>query len=497
MDFRVVSAILGKLLMVYSLSLLPPIFISLFEVDSQDEFYVFAITFGASLSFGGLIYALSHIKQKPDLPRIKEGFLIVVLYWLLIGFAGSLPFILSAQLGSRISFADALFESFSGITTTGATILTDIDNLSYTLKYYRQQLQWIGGMGIVVLAVAILPTLGVGGMQLYKAEISGPFKTNKIAPRISTAARRLWYIYVLLTLLCCIGYWLAGMTIFDALAHSFSTISIGGFSPYDASIGHFNNPSIEIVAIVFMILSGINFALHFSLFQSHSGKFRIRLNLRHYTKEVECRLYLIFLALACLTTVAILHVENHYHSTQELLRHGIFQAVSFVTTTGFTSDNWTVWPIGLPLLLIFCGFIGGCSGSTAGGMKIIRFIMIFKQGMREVIYLIHPNMVRSLIINNRPVSERMISNVWGFFSIYLFIFSILLILLSLTNIDAMTAFSALSACINNLGPGLNTVSQNYQSLPEISKIILVFAMLMGRLEFYTLLVILSPAFWRT
>lgn len=497
MDFRSVSSVLGRLLMIYSLSLLPPILISLFVDNSHSEFTPFLITFLHSLTLGLILYFISRVKQKPNPPRIKEGFFIVVLYWFLIGVMGAMPFILSSQLSTTITLSDALFESFSGLTTTGATVINNIDALPDSLKYYRQQLQWIGGMGIVVLAVAVLPTLGVGGMQLYKAEIAGPFKTNKLAPRISTAARRLWYIYLLLTLLCFMAYWLSGMSAFDAIAHSFSTISIGGFSTYDASLGHFNNATIEIIAIIFMVLAGINFALHFSLFQRSSNPIKFRFTLSHYFHEIECRLYIVFLIMACTVTLIILHIENYYDSTEQWLRQGIFQAVSIATTTGFSTTEWSAWPIGLPLLLIFYSFIGGCSGSTAGGMKIIRFIMIFKQGAREVLYLIHPNMVRSLIINGTPVSERMISSVWGFFAIYLFTFCLLLILLSLTNIDAITAFSALAACINNLGPGLGDVSQHYQSLSETGKLILAFAMLVGRLEFYTLLVILSPAFWRT
>ena len=497
MDFRAVNSILGRLLMIYSISLLPPILISIFDSGSHSELPAFIATFFQSLTLGALLYGFSHLKSKPNPPRVKEGFLIVVLYWVVIGIVGALPFILSTELGPRISISDALFESFSGLTTTGATVLSDIDNLSYALKYYRQQLQWIGGMGIVVLAIAVLPTLGVGGMQLYKAEIAGPFKMNKLAPRISTAARRLWYIYLLLTLLCFIGYWIAGMDAFDAIAHSFSTISIGGFSTYDNSLGHFNNAMIETVAIIFMVLAGINFALHFSLFQKKANCLKFSFNPANYLKEIECRIYFIFLILICTTTLLILYFQQHYASIEEVIRHGLFQAVSIATTTGFTTQDWSLWPIGLPLLLIFCSFIGGCSGSTAGGMKIIRFIMIFKQGTREVLYLIHPNMVRSLIVNDRPVSERMISGVWGFFAIYLFTFCFLLLCLSLTNLDPLTAFSALAACINNLGPGLSEVSQNYQSLSEPSKLILIFAMLVGRLEFYTLLVILSPAFWRT
>ena len=476
--------------MIYSIAMLPVVAISMY--DDFRDFEATLLSLLCSLFIGFLLYLGTLNSPNRNQAGLKEGFLIVVLYWLVIGSVGSLPFYLAESIQQQLSIVDALFESFSGLTTTGATILTNIDSLSLALLYYRQQLQWLGGMGIIVLAIAILPALGVGSVQMFRAEIAGPFKTSKIAPRASQTAKRLWYLYVGFTVCCALAYWIAGMTLFDAILHSFATLSIGGFSPYDNNIAHFDNVFIEIVAIVFMIIAGINFALHYSLLSRPSLS-----SISNYWRESECRVYLIFLFLVALSCVVILEIHETYDDLGETLRYGIFSAVSVATTTGFTNSNWSLWPLSLPILLIIACFIGGCSGSTAGGIKIIRLIMAFKQAVREVWLLIHPNAIKAITLNQSEVNDRVASSIWGFFFIYLFTFVFLLVLLLLDGNPFDTAFATLSACINNLGPSINEIHQNYQPLTQFTKLVLTAAMLIGRLEFYTLLVILSPVFWRT
>ena len=489
MKYISILFILGRLLMLYSLSLIPVCIISL--ADDFGDLGALLITLALSFSIGYMAYKTTQKHPQRNQAGIKEGFLIVVLYWVVIGSVGSLPFLLSNSISQPLSLIDALFESFSGLTTTGATTLTNIEELSNALLYYRQQLQWLGGMGIIVLAIAIFPALGIGGAQMYRAEVAGPFKTNKISPRASETAKRLWYIYVGFTVLCAMAYWSAGMSLFDAILHSFSTLSIGGFSPYNDSIGHFNSIAIESIAIFFMIIGGMNYALHYSFLRYPSLT-----TLRSYIQELECQIYLLYLLAISLMCLFILWQHDTFDNAIELLRYGLFSAVSVATTTGFSNSDWSVWPLSLPILLIFASFIGGCSGSTAGGIKLIRFIMIFKQGAREVWMLIHPNAVRSVMVNQRKISPKVTNTIWGFFSIYLFSFIFLMVLLLLAGNDAETAFTALAACINNLGPATGELHQHYNSLNSFSKLVLTFAMLVGRLEFYTLLVILTPAYWR-
>jgi trk system potassium uptake protein TrkH len=482
MQPQVIQRVLGLLLMIFSLSMVPPAAVSLLYQD--NALFPFLLSMGITLVSGFIIwYPVRRIRKEL---RIRDGFLVVVLFWAVLGLSGALPFALGTT--PHMSLVDALFESLSGLTTTGATVIVGIDQLPESIQYYRQQLQWFGGMGIIVLAVAILPMLGIGGMQLYRAETPGPIKDNKLTPRITETAKALWYIYLGLTVACGLAYWAAGMTPFDALAHSFSTVAIGGFSTHDASLGWFNSPLIESIAILFMILSGINFSLHFVAFS--------RLAITPYGKDAELRTYLWILGVSATITVLFLHFYGTYESTGESLRHGVFQAVSIATTTGFTTTPHYLWPSFLPLLLLFTSFIGGCAGSTAGGMKVIRFLMLFRQGVREITRLIHPSAQIPVKIGNKPLPERVISAVWGFFSLYVASFSVMLLLLMATGLDQVTAFSALAACMNNLGPGLGDVGPHYGEINDIAKGILSFAMLVGRLEVFSILVLFSPAFWK-
>ena len=472
--------ILGLLLMLFSLTMLPPIGISVIFDDGQIPLFGAA----AGLIFGaGFISWLPARRQKRDL-RIRDGFVITVLFWLVLGSAGSVPLALSEQL--NLSMTDALFESISGLTTTGATVIVGLDHLPKSVLFYRQQLQWLGGMGIVVLAVAILPMLGIGGMQLYRAETPGPVKDAKLSPRIAETAKALWLIYLSLTAACALAYWISGMAIFDAICHAFSTIAIGGFSPYDASIGHFNSVSIETVAIVFMVISGMNFSLHFIAWHNNS--------LKHYLHDPEWKTYLLFLfGLSLLISLAL--VENGTYPVKEAFRKGIFEVVSIATTTGFTTADYASWPTFIPFLLLMSAFIGACAGSTGGGIKIIRMLLLYKQGSREIKRLIHPNAVIPIKLGRKPVGSRVIDAVWGFLAAYVLIFAVLMLVCMALGEDPITAYSAVGACLNNLGPGLGDATLNYSTLSDGTKYVLSFAMLLGRLELFTLLVVLSPSFW--
>ncbi|MDB2619159.1 TrkH family potassium uptake protein [Litoricolaceae bacterium] len=472
--------ILGLLLMLFSLTMLPPIGISVIFDDGQIPLFGAA----AGLIFGaGFISWLPARRQKRDL-RIRDGFVITVLFWLVLGSAGSVPLALSEQL--NLSMTDALFESISGLTTTGATVIVGLDHLPKSVLFYRQQLQWLGGMGIVVLAVAILPMLGIGGMQLYRAETPGPVKDAKLSPRIAETAKALWLIYLSLTAACALAYWISGMAIFDAICHAFSTIAIGGFSPYDASIGHFNSVSIETVAIVFMVISGMNFSLHFIAWHNNS--------LKHYLQDPEWKTYLLFLfGLSLLISLAL--VENGTYPVNEAFRKGIFEVVSIATTTGFTTADYASWPTFIPFLLLMSAFIGACAGSTGGGIKIIRMLLLYKQGSREIKRLIHPNAVIPIKLGRKPVGSRVIDAVWGFLAAYVLIFAVLMLVCMALGEDPITAYSAVGACLNNLGPGLGDATLNYSTLSDGTKYVLSFAMLLGRLELFTLLVVLSPSFW--
>jgi trk system potassium uptake protein TrkH len=477
-----VQKVLGLLLTLFSLSMLPPMLVSTIYADGAIEPFLSAFVLILGL---GLLIWMPVYKTRQDL-RVRDGFLVVVLFWTVLGLSGSLPFVLADE--PHLSFTDAVFESLSGLTTTGATVIVGIDELPQSILFYRQQLQWLGGMGIIVLAVAVLPMLGIGGMQLYRAETPGPMKDAKLTPRITETAKALWYIYLGLTIACAAAYWAAGMSAFDAIGHSFATVAIGGFSTHDASIGYFDSTLIEMIAVVFMIVSGANFALHFVAFR--------RLDPSVYWRDSEFRFYLaLIVGVTAIVTVA-LFITDTYIDWEESFTKGLFQTVSIGTTTGFTTAEFYVWPGFLEILLLFASFVGGCAGSTGGGIKVIRFLLLIKQGLREINRLIHPSAQLPVRMGGKSVNHRVVDAVWGFFSLYVASFTVMYLALAATGLDLMTSFSAVAACINNLGPGLATVGANYANLHDPGKWILCFAMLLGRLEIFTLLVLLTPAFWR-
>jgi len=482
MQILVIQKIIGALLILFSATMILPMIVSMIYQD--QHLVIFIQSLAIPLILGSLLYYPQR-NNNQDL-KLRDGFIIVALFWFTLSFFGALPFIFSESL--NISFTDSVFESVSGITTTGATVLTQINELPYSILFYRNQLQWFGGLGIIVLAVAILPLLGVGGMQLYKAETPGGFKENKIAPRITHTAKALWYIYLTITIACTLAYFFAGMSFFDAICHAFSTVSIGGFSTYDESFAHFNSSTIEIIAIVFMLIAGINFSLHFLAWNRRS--------LRYYFEDSEVKGYLYFLGFACLLVSLSLGFTFGAENLHQNVINGIFQTVSFATTTGFSVTEIVTWPDFLPMLLIILSFIGGCAGSTAGGMKVVRWLLVLKQGSREIKRLVHPHAQYSVKLGKKVIDNKIIEAVWGFFSVYSIAFFVLIFLVMLSGVDYTTSFSMIAATLNNLGPGLGDVINNYESVNDFNKWICVISMILGRLEIFTLLVLISPTFWK-
>ena len=477
-----VQRILGFLIAGASLMMLPPALVSWWYADGTAS--LFLVSAVILLVTGMAIFLpVRHIHEEL---RLRDGFLVVAVCWISLALVGALPFLLLTQ--PEISYVDAVFESMSGLTTTGATILTNIDSLPRGVLYYRQQLQWLGGLGIVVLAVAIMPMLRIGGMQLYRAETPGPQKDSKLTPRITETAKALWLIYLGITVLCALAYWLGGMSLFDAIGHAFSTVAIGGMSTHDSGFAWFDNPTLEIVAIFFMVVAGINFAIHFTSWKRASAQ--------PYFQDAELKVYAsLLLGFGILTSIA-LYLHGTYGSVAESFRYGAFQVVSVMTTTGFSTTDFSVWPGFIPIMLICIAFIGGCAGSTCGGMKVIRIILLYRQAIREIGRLIHPHAVIPVKIGGRKTSPTVMDAIWGFFFLYVSSFVMITIALNGVGVDPVTAYAAAAACITNLGPGLGDVSSNYASLNSTSKVILSFAMLMGRLELFTLLVLFSPSFWR-
>jgi trk system potassium uptake protein TrkH len=482
MNWTVALRILGLLLMMFSLTMAPPVIVSLWFDD--QSWLPFAESFVFILLAGTLFWFPVRNKRK-DL-RLRDGFLVVASFWTVLGTAGALPLWL-ADVPS-MTFTDAVFESMSGLTTTGATVLTGLDALPESILFYRQQLQWFGGMGIIVLAVAVLPMLGVGGMQLMRAETPGPVKDTKLTPRITETAKALWYVYLAFTVFCLLCYWAAGMSFFDALCHSFSTVAIGGFSTHDLSIGYFGSTAVDLVAIVFMILAGVNFSLHFFAWRNVS--------IGHYRQDPEFRAYIFVLLILSAIVIGSLSLVGTYSDWDDTVINGLFQSVSIATTTGFTTANYAAWPGALPVLLIFASFVGGCAGSTAGGIKVIRWLLIAKQGAREIVRLVHPSAEIPVKLGSSAVPFRVVDAVWGFFSVYIVVFGIMLLAMMTTGLDQVTAFSAVAATLNNLGPGLGEVAAGFMTLSDTAKWIAITGMLLGRLEIFTLLVLITPTFWR-
>jgi trk system potassium uptake protein TrkH len=483
MQPSVIKRILGLLLISFSLTLLPPVLVSLWYQDNALYAFIRAFVF----MFGiGVIFWLPSRHHKKEL-HLHDGFMITAVFWTVLSVVGALPFLFVSDL--NLSPAQAVFEAVSGFTTTGATVIEGLDTLPQSILYYRQQLQWLGGLGIIVLAVAMLPILGIGGMQLYRAETPGPMRDERLTPRLKHTAKALLYIYIVLTVACALAYWMAGMSLFDAIGHSYSTVATGGFSTHDDSLGYYDSAVIEIIAMVFIMLGSLNFTVHYVVWHR-------KFDIRHYWHDIQGRVFIYIVLVLIAITVAVLMWQGVYTHFWTALRYASFEVISIISSTGYATADFSNWPLFLPVLILGSGFIGGCVGSTAGGFRVIRFILLYKQAIREIMRLIHPNAVIAVKIDNKKIPDNVTQAVWGFAFLYMASYIFLSMLFMATGVDIITAFSGVAATLNMTGPALGEVATTYGSISDAGLWILSFAMLLGRLEIFTLLVLLSPAFWR-
>lgn len=470
----------GKLLILLSLFLLTPIPFSLYYDDNMVRPFLVSSLLGALCGTSLIIIFLPEKEL-----RYRDGFAIVVLSWLGLAFLGALPFYLS---GSVPLFIDCFFESMSGFTTTGSTILPSIESLPKSLLFWRALTHWLGGMGIIVLTLAILPLLGIGGMQLFQAEMPGPTK-DRLAPRIQDTARILWSVYVLFTALEILLLMGGGVDFFDALCHSFATLATGGFSNHSSSIAYYDSPYIEGVVILFMFLAGINFSLHYRVLRGQLGS---------YWRSEEFRLYL---TLITGTTVIIMGANYYSGVITDIgrdFRDVIFQVMAVITTTGFGTADFDLWPPICKVLLVSLMFVGGCAGSTGGGIKVIRFLLFFKYARLQLQRLVHPRQVGTIKLGNNKVPEEILIGILGFFALYIVFFLFASLIVTGLGVDIVTGTTAVIATLNNIGPGLHLVgpAQNFGHLPGLAKFTLIVCMLAGRLELYTVAVLLTPGFWK-
>lgn len=480
LHWRTISRLFGILLGLYSLSFIPSIVVSLIYQDTEEWIFVESLVLTAVV---GLVFWLPNRGQSHEL-SVRDGFLFVSVFWVLLSLVGALPF----MLGLHLDLTDAVFESVSGFTTTGATVIVGLDELAPSLLYHRAQISFLGGMGVVVLAMALLPLLKVGGSQLYRAETSGISKADKLTPRISETARALWVIYSLLTLACAFAFWAAGMSVFDAITHAYATVATGGFSTHDASLAYFNSVTIEIIAIVFMIAGSINFSLHFFAWR--------RRTLRGYLFDEEARSFLGIIAVSALLIAISLQLTSTYDSFWTSLRHSVFTVVSVISTTGFTTEAFAQWPLHIPLIVVLVAFIGGCAGSTSGGIKVVRIVLLMKTATRQLYQLAHPRSVRLVTLGDKPVAEEVLVSIMGFMILYLATTFLLTVGMMSAGLDLESAFGAVMATINLVGPGLGEVAATFTDVNSFAKWLGIVGMLIGRLEVFTLLILFMPAFWR-
>ncbi len=469
---------IGVLVSLYGASMIVPALVAIYyDAGHIAEF----------LEAGAIVMLIGFIMMRfgggaPKRLTHRDGFLIVALAWLVLALIGAVPFWTTGTLPSMV---DAMFESASGLTTTGATVLSGLDDLPKSILFWRSMQEWLGGMGIIVLAVAVMPLLGVGGMQLFKAETPGPVK-DKLTARVTETAKLLWYLYLGMTIICAIAYDLGGMNTFDAINHAMCTVAIGGFSTHDASFGYFDSPTLKLIGVFFMVLAGINFTLHFAA--ALRG-----FSLRTYFMDEEFRTYIIWIAVL-VVLINLLLLSSDDDETIDIL----FNVVSIATTTGFAVSDFNLWPPGATLLLLLTMFVGACAGSTGGGMKVVRILLLFRQGLREIRRLVHPHGVIHVKMGSQRISADVTEALWGFAVLFIVCYLIIAVLVAISGVDMVTAFTAAAACITNTGPGFGEVGpyNNYASLPDMAKSVLVFGMLLGRLEIYTFFVLLIPEFWR-
>ncbi len=480
MNIGLILNILGSAIIILAAFMVFPIFISL--IYKQSDLIVLVISFAITLFSGGAIY-LSTSRYKKEEIRKKEAFLIVSLTWIFVAFFGALPFLIG---GNFESFTDAYFESMAGFTTTGASILKDVEMLPLGILFWRSMIQWIGGMGIIVFALAILPMLGSGGMQLFKAEVP-EISIDKLKPRIIDTAKALWFIYVFLTVLNIVFLLLGGMDIYNSICHAFTTLATGGFSTKNSSLGHFQNPFVHYTTAVFMFLAGVNYSLYFCIYR---GRFSsvIRGN--------ELRFYIGATLIA--TILIMINIYSSYNSLEESFRHSFFQVTSIMTTTGFSSTDFGRWHVFSQIILVIAMLLGGMIGSTAGGIKQVRILLMLKQAYREIYQLIHPRAVLALKLDEKILDKETLGSIWGFIFLYLALCVLATLGIASLGIDFVTSATSVISATSNVGPALGQAgpAENYAFMPDVGKWILIFCMLTGRLEIYTVLILFVPEYWR-
>jgi trk system potassium uptake protein TrkH len=478
-----VAHVLGLMLAMFGAAYVIPLLASLFTGDGIALDYVVA----AAISTGvGLLIGVATRKHAREL-KPRDGFLLVTLAWALMSASATIPLLMAIP---DLSFTDAYFETISGLTTTGSTVLVGLDDLPPSLNIWRHTLHWFGGLGVIVLAVALLPVLGVGGMQLYKAEAPGPVKDEKLAPRITETAKSLWLTYTGLTIAGIVALRMCGMTWLDAINHSFSAMSLGGFSSHDASVGYFDSRSIEFVLIVLMCIATLNFARHFVALR--------KLTFAPYKQDPEAKAIFFVLIASVLVVAAMLRWQNVYPTFIESLRHSAFNVISLATTTGFVSQDYETWPVFAPMFMLFLSAVVCSTGSTGGGIKMFRTLLLWRQAGRELKLLVHPNAVAPVRIGGKPIPDRVADSVLAFIFLYFMVVAALTFALLATGLDFETSLTAIVASVNNAGPGLGSVGpiDNYKGLSDIQTWLCTIAMLLGRLEIFSVLVLFTPAFWR-
>jgi trk system potassium uptake protein TrkH len=478
-----VVALVGRMLTMFSLLMVVPLAFAVGRHDDAEQ--PFVVSFAVTVLTGLVLSFLVRRFRRELQPR--DGFVLVGLTWLVLPLFGALPLLLAVP---GIGFTDAYFEAMSAFTATGATVLAGLDTLPLSVNVWRCFMMWVGGLGIIVLAVAILPLLGVGGTQLFKAETAGPMKDQKLTPRIADTARAIWSTYGLLSLACFLAYRWAGMSWSDAFMHMCTTVSLGGFSSHDLSFGYWNSPLVEAVAIVFMLLSGINLVLYYVAWRARSPWLLLR--------NAEVRAFYGALAGTIFLITVYLGVHGTYPQFTEALRHTAFHVVSVATTTGYASYDYAQWPLFAPLLMILLGCFATCAGSTGGGIKMVRMLLLLKQSRRELIRIVHPAAVSPVVLGGQAVSDRVMQSVIAFMMMYGATLVTLTMLMLFSGLDPVTAFTAVIACVNNIGPGLGEVGPavNYSGLSGFQTWVCTAAMLLGRLELLSVLVLFTPAFWR-
>ncbi len=481
MHLNLIFRFIGILIIFLGVSMAAPLVVSIIYGDGASLGILYSLL---ATSFIGILLMIGTKKDPKTHLNHRDGVAVVTFSWVAAGLIGAVPFLLTNSISG---FTDAYFEAMSGFTTTGATIFSDIERLPPSIIMWRSITQWFGGMGIIVLSIAILPFLGIGGMQLYKAEVPSPV-VDKLKPRISDTAKALWKVYLLISIGEIIFLFGGGMSLFDAINHTFCTMPTGGFSPKNSSIAYYNSPYFDGIVIFFMLFAGINFSLHYKFLK---GDFVI------FGKDPECRFFLVLIGIFIIVVTWNIY-GTVYDSLATAFRYAAFQVASIITTTGFATADYETWPVLSQNLLVLCMFLGGMAGSTGGGIKTLRVILLVKHSYKEIFRIIHPHAITTVKMGSKPISSEILGGIWGFFILYLVFFVTAAMIMAFIGLDMVSSFTSVAACIFNVGPGLGIVGpvNNYQLVPIIGKWVLIFCMLLGRLEIYTVIVLLVPEYWR-